>query len=150
MLTTVTDLTDFDLELILEESQAQGFRMVRRLVDEWRSGVMSFSGPKELLLAHVDGRRVLGIGGICEEPYLHLPQYGRIRHLYVVKSSRKQGIGRLLLTQILEFARTHYELVTTRTPKDGSADGFYERLGFVLHEGLETVSHVYECNTQRT
>ncbi|MBD3240218.1 MAG: GNAT family N-acetyltransferase [Chitinivibrionales bacterium] len=97
----------------------------------------------EAMIAWVAQGTLLGIGGICEEPYLHIPRYGRVRHVYVLQSARRRGIGSALMRGVLCFARQHYDLVTLRTPKDGSADRFYERLGFVKHDGLETVTHVY-------
>jgi len=125
------------------ESRLQGYRMIDRLVREWRTGENCFSKPNEAFFGYTEKGSVVGLGGINEEPYLPVPEYGRIRHLYVLKAWRGRGIGTEILGRIVEFGLQHYTVITLRTPSNASADAFYERNGFVRNSSLDTVTHVY-------
>ena len=143
MITRITDLSEVNVEPILVESRLQGYRMIDRLIREWRTGENSFSKPNEAFFGYTAKGSVVGLGGINEEPYLGVPEYGRIRHLYVLKAWRRRGVGTEILKRIVEFGLQHYTLITLRTPSDTSADEFYERNGFVRNTSLDTITHVY-------
>jgi len=148
MIKKITDIRSAGLDQILTESQKNGYGMIERLITEWESGATDFSGENEAYFAYEKHGEVLGVGGINEEPYLRIKEYGRMRHLYVLKKWRRKGVGREIVSATIEFAKDHYNLMTLMTPKDGSADVFYESLGFKKCDSLERVSHTLILQNQ--
>lgn len=124
---------------LLEESQRGGFRMLDRLRDEWENGVNRFDRPGEILFGTFDDDFLVGVGGRNIDPFEENPKIGRVRHVYVRENLRKLGIGRLLMMHILNDAGLYFNRINLRAPT--AAFGFYERLGFVRVEGIETVTH---------
>ncbi|MEA5451340.1 GNAT family N-acetyltransferase [Leptolyngbya sp. CCNP1308] len=117
------------IQHLVEESQSEGFRFVRRLMDEYRSGLNRFDQPKEvLLIASVEGA-IVGIGGLNRDPYFDNPNVGRLRHVYVEAAWRRHGVGRVLVTALIDAAKPHYQLLTLRTDT-AAAEAFYQTLGF--------------------
>ena len=86
---------------MLAESEASGYRFLRRVVDEWESGANRFSRPGEvLLIAELSGRWV-GVCGLSIDPYLDDPRVGRVRNVYVLTECRRMGIGRSLVEEAI-------------------------------------------------
>ncbi len=148
MIKKITDIRSAGLDEILTESKECGYGMIERLITEWESGITDFSNKNEAYFAYEEYGKILGIGGINEEPYLRIKEYGRMRHLYVLKTWRHRGIGKEIVRATIEFAKAYYELVTLMTPKDGSADAFYESIGFKKCDSLERVSHTLALHNQ--
>ena len=114
-----------DTEALAREAGRAGYRFLARLLEEWRSGANRFDGPGELLLgAMVEGRRV-GVGGLNRDPYRDDPLVGRVRHLYVAESHRRQGIGRAMLEAIAAEAAAAFRELRLRTDQQAAAQ-FYE------------------------
>src|SRR5271168_4218613 len=114
---------------MLAESEASGYRFLRRVVDEWESGVNRFSRPGEaLLIAEMSGRWV-GICGLSIDPYLDDPRVGRVRNVYVLADRRGMGIGRRLVEEAIARARGHFDRLRLRGEEAGPAR-LYESLGF--------------------
>lgn len=114
---------------LLSESERDGRRMVRRLVDEWDSGANRFDRPGEALLgAWIDGRLV-GVGGLNVDPYAGSERTGRVRHLYVLAAFRRRGIGRRLVLEVMAAAQARFDDLRLRT-NDPDAARLYETLGF--------------------
>lgn len=125
---------------LVEESLSQGFRFVERLLREYRSGLNCFDQRGEILLkASVKGT-IVGVGGLNQDPYFNDPQVGRLRHLYVASGWRRQGVGRLLVHQIVHQAKQHYQLLTLRTDTLAAAQ-FYQTLGFKTQPSWEHTTH---------
>ena len=61
------------LGALVAESERQGFRFVRRLVDEWRSGANRFDRPGEVLFAARAGDDVIGVCGLNIDPHADDP-----------------------------------------------------------------------------
>ena len=139
MIVRLTTL-DFDqLEPLLASSQGEGFQFVRRLFEEWVSGVNRFQQPGEALFGlRVDGGLV-GVGGINR----HSESTGRLRRFYVLPSHRRRGWGRHLLRHILSHAAGHFRWVVLRTDTD-SADRFYAACGFTRVRDLLDATHRIE------
>jgi GNAT superfamily N-acetyltransferase len=109
------------------ESVAAGFTMLTRLRDEWLSGANRFDGPGELLLgAYVDGR-LAGVGGVTRDPYLEGPGIGRLRHVYVLSSARRTGVGAALVRALIDIASGEFAVLRLSSAYAGP---FYEALGF--------------------
>jgi len=125
--------TGFDA--LCAESQREGQRMLVRLRDNWRSGANRFALPGEMLngafLLQEGGneRQLVGICGRNIDPFADSPRIGRVRHLFVTRELRRQGVGQLLLTHLLADARDYFDQLNTHAPQ--SADAFYRSLGFV-------------------
>lgn len=131
------------LGALIAESEAHGLRFVRRLADEWTSGATRFDRPGEtLLVAAVDGRTV-GVCGLNIDPYAARPDIGRVRHLYVLLESRRLGVGRQLVTAVVEAARGRFERLRLRTENPAAAR-FYEQLGFRPVLDVADCTHVME------
>lgn len=117
------------IQHLVEESRSEGFRFVQRLMEEYLSGLNRFDLPGEILLiASVQGA-IIGIGGLNRDPYFSDPTVGRLRHVYVEAAWRRRGVGRVLVTALMDVAKPHYQLLTLRTDT-AAADAFYRTLGF--------------------
>jgi len=106
---------------MLAESEAAGYRFLRRVVNEWESGANRFSRPGEaLLVAEMSGRWV-GICGLSIDPYLDDPRVGRVRNVYVLADCRRAGIGRRLVEEAIALARGHFDRLLLRGEEPGPA-----------------------------
>src|SRR5215470_11105409 len=98
------------LDGLLADSERAGSRIVRRLVDEWRSGVNRFDRPGEALFgAWVDGQ-LIGVCGLNIDPYAADDRVGRVRHLYVSSARRGHGVGRRLVAHVVRAARGRFDV----------------------------------------
>lgn len=126
-------------DYLLQESLAEGHRMLLRFEENWRSGGNRFARPGEVIVGLWDDDRLVGIGGRNIDPYDLHPRAGRVRHLYVGRSRRRHGAGRLLIAAILEGAAAHFDYLNTNAPE--TAFSFYERMGFIRLDGVPRVTH---------
>ncbi|HEY7039039.1 MAG TPA: GNAT family N-acetyltransferase [Methylomirabilota bacterium] len=117
------------LQALVVESERQGFRFVRRLVDEWRSGANRFDRPGEVLFAARSGPDVVGVCGLTVDPHAQDPRIGRVRHLYVLVPYRRVGVGEQLVADVIGSARGRFTRLHLRTTSAAAAR-LYERLGF--------------------
>ncbi len=123
---------DFDEGLfaaLLEEAETEGGPFLMRLRDDWRSGALRFDRPGELLLGAFDGPRLIGCGGISLDPYAPQPDLGRVRHVYVLSSRRRRGIGRALMERLLAHAAGRFGRLRLSTQRPEAAR-LYRSLGF--------------------
>lgn len=126
---------------LLAESEASGYRFLRRVVNEWESGANRFSHTGEaLLVAAIDGRWV-GVCGLSIDPYLGDPRVGRVRNVYVLADCRKTGIGCQLVEEAIARARGHFDILRLRGEEAGPAR-LYESLGFRRCRGVPNCTHV--------
>jgi GNAT superfamily N-acetyltransferase len=72
---------------------------------------------------------LIGVGGLNIDPYLHRADVGRIRHVYVLGDWRRRGIGRTLVSRLIDEARRSFREVRLRTDTDEGAS-FYAQRGF--------------------
>lgn len=139
----VSRILELELESInhlAEESLSQGFWFIERLIRDYSSGWNRFDQPGEILLIGSVQGSVVGIGGLNRDPYFNDPKVGRVRHLYVELVWRRHGVGRLLVTQLIQEAIQHYHLLTLRTDTP-AADEFYQKLGFKTYPSWEHTTH---------
>jgi GNAT superfamily N-acetyltransferase len=126
---------------LLAESEASGYRFLRRVADEWESGVNRFSRPGEaLLVAEMSGRWV-GVCGLSIDPYLGDPCVGRVRNVYVLADRRRAGIGRRLVEEAIARARGHFDRLRLRAEEEGPAR-LYESLGFRPCQSIPNCTHI--------
>ena len=117
------------LDPLLAESLSEGYRFVQTLLDEYTSGVNRFDTPGAALLGTYRDSRLIGIGGVHQDPYLQRVDVGRVRHVYVLREFRRHGVGRLLLDGLIDHATAHFTMLTLRTNTTAAA-AFYEAIGF--------------------
>ncbi|MBA1228190.1 GNAT family N-acetyltransferase [Pseudomonas viridiflava] len=106
----------------------EGYRFLTRLVAEWNSGANRFDAPGECFMTAVLGGCLIGIGGVSVDPYVQ-NRAGRLRRVYVLPSARRQGIGRVLVEQLVDHAARHFSQVRLFTDT-AEGDAFYRRCGF--------------------
>ncbi len=129
-LTSADALTDedlTDLHRLLTQLTSSPFTLSRAyLADVLHAG--------QVLLAREEGR-IIGVGYLLPQPLL-VRFAGEIHTLVVDESARGQGVGRTLMTQLIDRARTLgiTRLFLTSHPKRVEANQLYQRLGFVPHE----------------
>lgn len=129
------------LDALVEESRAEGYRMLVRLVDEWRDGTNRFSHSGEALFVARFQDRIAGVCGLNMEPYIRDPNLGRLRHLYVAAKLRRHGIGRCLVNRIIAESASTFTRLTLRTNTEEAA-AFYAAVGFSKAEPAnEYVTH---------
>ena len=131
------------LDALVAESEAEGRRFVRRLVEEWASGANRFDRPGETLLVARQGGQIVGVCGLNVDPYAGAPRIGRVRHLYVRRSVRRLGVGRALLQEVLRAARGPFDRLRVRTANPAAA-ALYEALGFHAAADAADCSHLLE------
>jgi len=115
---------------LLEEAEAEGAVFLLRLRDEWHSGDNRFAANEECLLGVFSHGELVAVGGISRDPYGPAPGLGRVRHVYVLKAHRRQGIGRALVAALLDRAKGGFTSLRLRT-RNAEAARVYESLGFV-------------------
>ena len=113
---------------------------LQRLHDEWENGVLRFDRDGEVLLGGFADEALVAVGGLSLDPYGPAPGLVRIRHVYVLRAHRGAGIGRRLVSRLLELARPHFATARLRT-RNPSAAALYESLGFA--------PSARECETHR-
>ncbi len=125
----LSELTPGDVAALLGDSERLGSRIVRRLVDEWGNGANRFDRPGEALFGARRAGRLLGVCGLNVDPYASDDRVGRVRHLYVLSETRRQGVGQRLVLRVIQAARGRFEDLRLHTSNPGAAR-LYEALGF--------------------
>jgi len=143
MIYRLRDLPLTAVVTLVTESERSGLRFVRRLTDEWVSGANRFDQPGEgLFAAMVDGH-VVGLCGLNVDPYTAEGRVGRVRHLYVMEASRRHGIGRRLVAEVIAAARDSFDRLRLRTANP-EATRLYEGLGFAPCAGEADCTHALD------
>jgi len=139
----VTELASGEFAPIVADSESDGWRFLRRLVDDWTSGVNRFDRPGEaLFVARIDGC-VVGVCGLNLDPYTSDEATGRVRRLYVLQSHRSKGIGQRLVKAVIAAASGRFRRLRVRT-ENAAATRLYERLGFEPVVGNADCTHILE------
>jgi GNAT superfamily N-acetyltransferase len=144
----VTGLNHLSLDrfaVLLAESEASGYRFLRRVIDEWERGVNRFTRSGEALFTAAIDDRLVGVCGLNIDPYLDDPRVGRVRNVYVLAECRRRGIGRRLVEQAITSARGNFDRLRLRAEESGPAR-LYESLGFMPCSGVPNCTHILELN----
>jgi ribosomal protein S18 acetylase RimI-like enzyme len=134
------------LAALLADSETESVRFVRRLLDEWRPGANRFEQPGEALFVARSAGAVVGVCGLNIDPYATADgdtRVGRVRHLYVVSTHRRLGIGGTLVTEVVAAARGRFDRLHLRTGNPTAA-ALYERLGLRRHRDDPHCTHVID------
>ena len=128
---------------LLADSEAAGSRIVRRLVDDWVDRTNRFDRPGEVLFGAWAGGRLVGVCGLNVDPYAGDDRVGRVRHLYVLTPSRRLGVGRQLMTEIIDRAGRRFDTLRLRT-NDAAAARLYVAMGFRASAESDHFTHVLD------
>ncbi|MCP2035903.1 GNAT superfamily N-acetyltransferase [Planomicrobium sp. HSC-17F08] len=140
-LKVIEDLNSVDVSKLVEESEAEGYRFLRRLVTQYEDGTNTFNQPGEVLYGVWDQQgHLVAIGGLNRDPYSSKEGVGRLRRFYISPNARRQGIGTKLLKEIIDFGRNHFKEIVVRTDSS-TADAFYRANGFSADLGLPEATH---------
>jgi len=136
----IPDLSPSDISFLLNDSILDGHNHIQRLVDDYVTGKNRFMKPGESLFIALLGNKIVGICGLNQYPYYN-PTYGRIRRLYVLKTYRQSGIGRMLVEAVIRQANGKFEKLILRTDNP-VASKFYESLGFKVATDILNATHI--------
>lgn len=128
------------IQALLQLSREENHDLVERLVKDWEDGSNRFDRPGEVAVEARLDSRLVGVGGLNQDPYLDDPGVGRIRHVYVSPDARRRGVGRVLVMSLVEHARGHFSRVRLRTGRPETSD-FYVRLGFEVSPDEPDATH---------
>ena len=117
------------VERLQQEACGEGYDFIETLVEEWASAENRFDAPGEILCGHLEEGLLVAVGGLNLDPFAGRPDMGRLRRVYVRPAWRNKGIGRALVTALVDQARTHFRCVRLRA-ENADAARLYERLGF--------------------
>ena len=109
------DLTPDSLAPLVAESERAGWRFVRRLADDLRTGANRFDQPGECLFVAVSGDAVVGVCGLNADPYAGEPSVGRVRRLYVLAAHRGGVTGGRLVQAVVSAAVGRFRRLRVRT-----------------------------------
>lgn len=135
----------FELAHLVEESIGQGHRHLVKLVNEFEGGVNRFDRTGEALYFARKESRIVGVGGVNQDPYSNEAMIGRVRRLYVLDQYRRQGIAKMVMEYIVERAREHFDVLVLKTTNP-EADLFYRSIGFAAALYSKDSSHFMILN----
>ncbi len=117
------------LDPLIIESEADGFRFLQRIPREVAADADYLDSARTVVFGVFDGPRLIAVGGLTPDPYVEDDTVGRVRHVYVARAWRRQGVGRLLVHALIMRAQSVYARLRLRT-ETSAAGLFYETLGF--------------------
>ncbi|UTE78353.1 GNAT family N-acetyltransferase [Rossellomorea sp. KS-H15a] len=141
---TITNLLEQDLHTLVQESKEDGFGFVERLLNDYREGTNRFNKQGEALYGIYDhGNELIAVGGLNVDPTS--AEKGRVRRFYVKKEHRNEGIGTLLLKQIIFDARRSFNVLVLHTDTE-KANHFYTSFGFTKGDRYPNATHYLDIN----
>ena len=117
------------LQELRSEARGEGYAFIEKLVTEWVSGENRFDAPGEILVGEMDQGQLVAVGGLNRDPFVALPEVGRIRRVYVRPAWRNTGLGKALVLALLEHASRSFLCVRLRA-ENCNAARLYESMGF--------------------
>jgi len=76
-------------------------------------------GAGEAFFAALIGGRVIGVCGLNVDPYTPAQGVGRVRHLYNLLAYRRLGVGRQLVSRVIETARGRFDILRLSNAESG-------------------------------
>lgn len=131
------------LEPLNDEAFPDGIHLVRKTLQEWRSGENTFSKKGEKFWGLFIESECIAIGGVQIDPFIkdNDGSIGRVRHVYVLKKYRGLGLSKVLMNLILDQAKNNFKILRLST-KNPIAMKLYESFGFKkVQIENERVSH---------
>jgi GNAT superfamily N-acetyltransferase len=118
------------IEQLHTEARKEGYNFIDTLVEEWTTGANRFEALGEILYGHLDNDLLVAVGGLTIDPFDAPPNTGRIRRVYVRSAWRNKGVGRALVSALVEHAEKNFDRVRLRA-ENADAARLYESMGFV-------------------
>lgn len=128
------------IDRLLDEACVEGYSFVETLLEDWATGQNRFDAPGEILCGHLDQGQVVAVGGLNRDPFVGQPDVGRIRRVYVRSDWRRRGVGRVLVSALIEHARMSFRCVRLRADNPRTS-AFYETMGFTAIDDANA-SHI--------
>ena len=116
------------MDHLIKEANESGHRFVARFVHKWDNDLIRFDGVGEQIIGIWSDGLLVAFAALHRDQYLNDPKIGRLRHLYVANSFRKQGFGRCLVAHLLNNAQ-HFDLIRLRAGTESAAN-FYDHIGW--------------------
>ncbi|EEL87471.1 TPA: GNAT family N-acetyltransferase [Bacillus nitratireducens] len=136
----IEDLMIYEHDYLVQESKDEGFNFLIKLISDYENKINTFNKTGECLYGIFQGEKLIGIGGLNQDPYTENNKIGRLRRVYISKDYRRIGLGNLLLNRLLSHSEKYFKVVVLHTDtKQG--DAFYTTNGFVKGELFKGSSH---------
>ncbi|MBJ7932920.1 MULTISPECIES: GNAT family N-acetyltransferase [Bacillus cereus group] len=136
----IENLMKYEISHLVQDSKEGGFNFLIKLINEYENKINVFNKTGECLYGIFQGEKLIGIGGLNEDPYTENNKIGRVRRFYIAKEYRRKGLGRLLLVRILSDAKKYFNIVVLNTDTE-QGDKFYTSGGFVKGKKYVRASH---------
>jgi GNAT superfamily N-acetyltransferase len=137
----IKDLLNIDMNSLAQDSKEEGFHFIERLINDYKSETNKFNKPGEALYGVFNDKGVIvSIGGLNIDPFSKESNIGRLRRFYVSKQHRRNGIGSLLLKEIICVAKNHFSVLVIHTDTV-QGDQFYTSFGFSKGEYYTNSTH---------
>ncbi len=136
----IEDLLKYEINHLVKESKEEGFNFLLKLINEYESKRNTFRKTGECLYGIFRKEKLIGIGGLNQDPYTKDNKIGRLRRFYILKDYRRKGLGRILLERIISDAKIYFNIVVLRTDTE-QGDRFYTSNGFVKGAMYVGTSH---------
>lgn len=117
------------LEDLARDARQDGFRFVKRTIDEWLLRINEFSKPGESMNGILVDGSIVAIGGLNVDPYLDDDSICRVRHVYVHRDHREKGYSKIILKRIIRDAKKKFRKIRLSTTSEIAAK-LYQDLGF--------------------
>ena len=132
-----------ELAPFLVASFTEGYRFMKRFVEEFDSEENMFEKEGEGLFAAKIDDKIVGIICINIDPFLNKETIGRIRNLYVLPQFRNRGVATALLSTVIELGRLHFQMLTIYSD-NGHAERLYTQYGFYKSNDYYRTSHILQ------
>ncbi|MBI1984883.1 MAG: GNAT family N-acetyltransferase [Candidatus Wildermuthbacteria bacterium] len=135
----IHNLLNEDVEELHDESKKEGYNLIDKLINGFKSGENKFSKKGECLIVCEIDNKIVGICGLNIDPLN--PRRGRIRRLYVLPPYRDKGVGRELVKELIHYSNKHFKSVSVNTGNLNVSE-FYEELGFKKYDKENGITHL--------
>ncbi|TQR68817.1 GNAT family N-acetyltransferase [Acinetobacter sp. RF14B] len=131
---TAKELPD-QIEKLAILARKEGYELIDKLIEEYRTGKNCFSHANEFLVGAYDGDRLIACGGLNQQWGDNgvEERIGRVRRFYVHPKYRQHGVGKQLLAYLEKLARPHYSALCLHTDIKQAAS-FYQKQNYVFVE----------------
>ena len=125
----VGEALPIDLPALQDEAAAEGYRFVEGILEEWDAGRYAGEDERNTLLAVYREGVLAAIGAVTPDPYDPAPDLLRIRHVYVRPGNRREGVGRVLASALIQQGLALAPRLSLNAA-DAGASAFWEAMGF--------------------
>lgn len=130
-----------DLPALQDEAAAEGYRFVEGILEEWDAGRYQAGDERNTLLAVYREGVLAAIGAVTPDPYDPAPDLLRIRHVYVRPANRREGVGRVLASALIQQGLALAPRLSLNAA-DAGASTFWEAMGFQRDSSGTRRSHL--------